>query len=508
MSQQEKGTSQQGLNQSANAAYNVAKGGIKVAKGIATGTIKIKTVIIALIAFFFLGVVISLPAGTSTSQMNDTYYLSIKNGDTVNRPNEEDMQAALTDKERARQKTSELINIIIEMKQEDLDKNIKGKRIKKDCKENDWDYEITLQKAIMEQEVIYFDPPSESGKSGPTSQEVLQMSTSDSRVLAAYSVYLDNMQLESINSGLRKKIVNQRGDTVQSKWIWSDDKVDLDKSLRDILRKFMKRNSFYKLDYKRDEYGDIIVESVDLGHYEDIVDDEGNVIGRKWIPDIRDYATPIITELDINNIAEELYNLDPNDPYINSGEPYKKIQGSEIKVSKNQVTIREAINTIAENTDALLFDITVTQGDIIITDLQGQLLWPSPGCTLITSPFGRRTSPTAGASTNHLGLDIGTPYGQPIVAAESGVITFAGYNGGGGNWVSITHEKKIKTNYGHLSKIVVSTGQSVKRGQLIAYSGNSGISTGPHLHFEVIVNGNNVNPVPYVAKNENDIKYN
>ena len=117
----------------------------------------------------------------------------------------------------------------------------------------------------------------------------------------------------------------------------------------------------------------------------------------------------------------------------------------------------------------------------------------------ITSDFGSRTSPTAGASSYHYGLDIGgVGYGATIVAARGGTVTYAGWSGGYGYMVEIDHGDGVRTHYGHCSTIMVSSGQHVDRGTAIALVGSTGVSTGPHLHFEVRINGTAVDPSGYV----------
>ena len=114
-----------------------------------------------------------------------------------------------------------------------------------------------------------------------------------------------------------------------------------------------------------------------------------------------------------------------------------------------------------------------------------------------TSGFGRRKAPTKGASTNHRAIDWATPTGTAIWASSGGTVSVAGWQSGYGYVVYINHPDGNQTRYGHLSKILVSTGQKVKQGQKIALSGNTGRSTGPHLHFELRVNGTPVNPYNY-----------
>lgn len=116
----------------------------------------------------------------------------------------------------------------------------------------------------------------------------------------------------------------------------------------------------------------------------------------------------------------------------------------------------------------------------------------------MSSGFGRRNAPTRGASTNHQGVDWATPVGTAIYASSGGVVTRAGWGSGYGYCVYIRHPDGKETRYGHLSKVLVSSGQSVKQGQKIALSGNTGRSTGPHLHFEIRINGVAVNPLKYL----------
>jgi len=127
------------------------------------------------------------------------------------------------------------------------------------------------------------------------------------------------------------------------------------------------------------------------------------------------------------------------------------------------------------------------------------LMWPVPGCSIITSRFGYRTSPTAGASTYHGGLDIGAGEGASIVAAQSGTVILASYNGGYGNCVMINHGNGIVTLYGHMSSIAVGYGANVSQGQTIGYVGSTGVATGPHCHFEIRVNGAQTDPAPYFS---------
>jgi len=115
-----------------------------------------------------------------------------------------------------------------------------------------------------------------------------------------------------------------------------------------------------------------------------------------------------------------------------------------------------------------------------------------------SSPFGPRSAPTAGASTYHKGHDWATPVGTPIVASCGGTVEKAGWGSGYGYVVYINHPDGRQTRYAHLSKVLVKAGQTVKQGERIALSGNTGITSGPHLHFEMLINGKQVNPLNYL----------
>ncbi|HWP35305.1 MAG TPA: peptidoglycan DD-metalloendopeptidase family protein [Thermodesulfobacteriota bacterium] len=123
-------------------------------------------------------------------------------------------------------------------------------------------------------------------------------------------------------------------------------------------------------------------------------------------------------------------------------------------------------------------------------------IWPVRGW--VTSGFGQRVSPFTEEVQIHEGIDIAGPIGTPIVAPAAGVVTFVGNNGGYGLSLTLDHGYGIETRYGHLDTVKVKLGQRVKRHQVIATLGNSGRSTGPHLHYEVRVNSIPVNPAKYI----------
>ena len=126
----------------------------------------------------------------------------------------------------------------------------------------------------------------------------------------------------------------------------------------------------------------------------------------------------------------------------------------------------------------------------------GALIWPVNG--VVTSPYGYRTHPIFGTTIYHSGIDIGVDYGTPVHAADGGVVVEAGWISGYGYAVIIDHGNGLSTLYGHNQELAVSEGQSVSQGQVIAYAGSTGNSTGPHVHFEVRANGDPVDPSAYL----------
>ena len=138
--------------------------------------------------------------------------------------------------------------------------------------------------------------------------------------------------------------------------------------------------------------------------------------------------------------------------------------------------------------------------DVNIQYTGGEMLWPvAISGTAITSTYGVREHPIQGVVKEHTGIDIGnTPMGSPVVAAADGIVTYAGWLGGYGNCVMINHGDGVVTLYGHGNKILTELNAEVKQGDVIMEVGSTGNSTGPHLHFEVRVNGTITNPLNYV----------
>ncbi|OJV65985.1 MAG: hypothetical protein BGO41_08610 [Clostridiales bacterium 38-18] len=135
------------------------------------------------------------------------------------------------------------------------------------------------------------------------------------------------------------------------------------------------------------------------------------------------------------------------------------------------------------------------------TYVGGEMMWPVPGKYSISSYFGNRLHPISKEYTMHTGIDIESPRKTPFVAAQTGTVVFANWFAGYGKAIIIDHGGGYTTLYGHLDVISVSVGDVVKKGEVIGQTGNTGYSTGPHLHFEVRMNGEYVDPLTYVKGN-------
>ena len=166
-----------------------------------------------------------------------------------------------------------------------------------------------------------------------------------------------------------------------------------------------------------------------------------------------------------------------------------------IQVEKGLAVRRESLQSLQQEIKARqeAMGAVVAGGGFTVQSITIPSIWPCKGD--VSSPYGLRW----GGSDFHPGIDIANDMGTPIVATADGVVEVAGWNSGGyGNMVDIDHGNGLMTRYGHASQVVVTAGQHVKRGQIIAYMGSTGFSTGPHCHYEVHVNGQVVNPASYL----------
>jgi murein DD-endopeptidase MepM/ murein hydrolase activator NlpD len=200
----------------------------------------------------------------------------------------------------------------------------------------------------------------------------------------------------------------------------------------------------------------------------------------------------------LGSLASEvssLYGLKSDPILVTGGE--EQVRNSEVSSSLDQLYALKTSALTGATTTGLSLGLTrnVTTADWARAN-SAPNLWPVEG--QVTGSFGERTDPFNGEGAFHTGVDIAAMVGQPVVAPADGVVQFADFMGGYGRAIVIEHGHGINTRYGHLSGFAVTTGQQVRRGEIIGFVGLSGRSTGPHLHYEVRINDTPVNPYKYL----------
>ncbi|MBI3989168.1 MAG: M23 family metallopeptidase [candidate division NC10 bacterium] len=184
--------------------------------------------------------------------------------------------------------------------------------------------------------------------------------------------------------------------------------------------------------------------------------------------------------------------------------------GNGVRLDMVAATDRDLIDGMKRDLEKLQQEITLREQSLkelkkFFEEKQSLLtstpiIWPVKGW--LTSGFGDRISPFSGRREMHEGLDIAVPTGTPVLAPAAGVVAFAGFLSGHGNAVLIEHGHGFSSFYGHNSRVMVKAGYRVKRGQVIVYSGDTGLSTGPHLHYGVRLNGQWVDPRSYIVEGD------
>ena len=195
--------------------------------------------------------------------------------------------------------------------------------------------------------------------------------------------------------------------------------------------------------------------------------------------------------IDLMQNDKAIYDQQYDEMMASSAEVERLIQESKYRKAAEEEARRHQ-EQMAQMDNVEVFD----GGEYVMQNYGGGMIWPVSGP--ITSEFGWRTHPIFGSARFHSGLDIGADYGVPIHAAQSGIVIEAGWIGGYGNTIMIEHGGGIVTLYGHNESLAVGVGQHVNQGDVIAYCGSTGNSTGPHCHFEVRVGGEPVSPWDYL----------
>lgn len=170
------------------------------------------------------------------------------------------------------------------------------------------------------------------------------------------------------------------------------------------------------------------------------------------------------------------------------------------KLTEEEKLLQEKIDIYDTEMKQIANDIIIMT-NLNIDYIGGVMAWPAPGYAGITSSFGYRFHPILKVNRLHSGTDIGAPMSAPVIAANDGVVIQSTYNSAYGNMIMIDHGGGIVTLYGHASELIATVGQIVKRGDIIMKVGSTGWSTGPHLHFEIRINGECVDPITYLTYN-------
>ena len=187
-----------------------------------------------------------------------------------------------------------------------------------------------------------------------------------------------------------------------------------------------------------------------------------------------------------------------------------KIKNSRLKqLSEEEFELHQAIEEYQKQIADIETEIRLLAIANIGEDyVGGSMAWPVPGYTRITSTFGMRTHPITGVYKLHTGVDIGAPMGASFIAANDGVVTYAGWNKAYGMMVIVDHGGGITTLYAHGSEILVNVGDTVYQGNPVLKVGSTGYSTGPHAHFEVRINGGYVEPLDFITSYSSSVKEN
>jgi murein DD-endopeptidase MepM/ murein hydrolase activator NlpD len=313
-------------------------------------------------------------------------------------------------------------------------------------------------------------------------------------------------QINNVENGIKKldneiKDLNNEIDqtkvSINSKEIELNDKKDNLEYMRDILSKRI------RIMYKTGDvgYAEVLLGSNDfrdlLNRVEivkKIIKHDKNLIGLVKVNIEEVNNLKLNLEKNKIQLSKNMLKIEVNKSYLKENEVQLEVEKGKLK---NNAKVLEAMEDKLEE-DANKVTEIIKNLKTKAEYVGGQMGWPVPGSYRITSPFGYRIHPVYHTRKLHTGVDIGVPSGSNIVAAQSGTIMYANWLGGYGKVVMIDHGGGYVTLYAHLSSWNVKVGQNITRGESIAKSGTTGVSTGPHLHFEVRINGDYVDPLKYL----------
>ena len=370
---------------------------------------------------------------------------------------------------------------------------------------NDYAVKLILDQTreldVLTTEVVRRDKSSEESEDANNDGSVMPMAGMSQKFVQMYN---EASQYDKVNFSLGVKMIdfNETVEVVKT-YVDADEISSLDVAIADVTKEQDKSKAYVIA--SGDTIGEIAsknkITTEQLIEMNPILKDENTMLR------VGDELTVASAEpeLSILKIEEEYHEeyYDAPTQYIDNNEWYttdqvtlqQPVQGFRKVVADVSYKNSERTNTdiIYENIIREAIPKIVERG----TKIPPTFVYPISGGRL-SSNFGRRKAPKKGASTYHKGIDWAVPTGTAIRATCGGVVTRAGWGSGYGYCVYIKHPNGMESRYGHCSKVLVKAGQQVKQGEKIALSGNTGVSTGPHLHFEILVGGTQVNPLKYL----------
>ena len=303
--------------------------------------------------------------------------------------------------------------------------------------------------------------------------------------------------------------INNRIMQIQGTMGTLQDEIDEAQALQDAQYEKLKQQINEEYENSSYSYLDALFNTVD---YTDVVNKteyiqavdsyNNNILGqykeaRTRLADKKAMLTMVTETI---SVLEQAYQEEQETLELLSEEKVKQINEFQESIDKGQSELAaiEAEQSARIAAMEAKYNVTIPKGTTTQVKYNGaDFLWPMPTSTTISSYYGPRNQPTAGASTDHKGIDIPCPIGSGVVAVADGTVVVAEYTSSGGNVVSIDHGNGLITRYMHLSAFGCKVGDKVTAGQTICFSGNTGISTSPHLHFAVLENEEYVNPLKY-----------
>lgn len=303
---------------------------------------------------------------------------------------------------------------------------------------------------------------------------------------------------------IEQQIATIGGDIEKAKLDIEAKSVELKIAENSILNKKDTLNSRLRVMYKTGSIGylEVILGASDFGDLMTRIDAVRKIFQHdtkmvKYLTEQRDIIKQTKADLEIYEIRLR-QKIDEKE----AAQSNLNVKATELAGAKKQLAAdhkalaaqEDALKAEADKITKILAAMTPTQ-----KYSGGTMLWPLPSSSKITSPFGTRIHPIRKTKETHTGLDISAPSGTTVIAAQDGTVIHADWLGSYGKAVIIDHGGGIVTLYAHNSSLVVSNGQKVTKGQTISKVGSTGLSTGPHLHFEVRVSGKYVDPMKYVS---------